>query len=736
MANSNITNPCSCPDGFTYDPITDQCIKEETINPIYPVTPLYTGTYFDTNLQEGIISYGSLNNYVWPLITTPQDTTSNQVFSLAAMTAIPTSGTNSITGDSWTNISPPAQPGGQHAGIFSPPIPIPYPNPNPYSVPSPPPFNVLRPYSTSTILGGTLNYGQGPYAPITNFSSAPFFQNWYDSVAVWAYSLIPQIEYKWVGFLACIEPEVETTYQIIMTCNNGLRIIIDDNLAVESLTGDAGTQALVFVNHFEITLSPGLHIIRVENYNYSGNGGLACDILECSAAQLYAVTSDAQLDPYRVFSSSWKKERGINFTANGTNIITTVQTTKSYDVGACFDAVGVSANIIVIAVLGPNTYQLSASISAGIYNGYIRFLYDVSNIPENTFSCPSGFTLTSCNGLACIKTLEQPCQEPAYYTLNDCCTKEPLKFDDTYTYVLQYNGGCQPGLCPQDLQSVIITTIVTDLDPSTTIGGCYELTQIYDLPVESFIDDYNIVINSVETVPTCADCQVCPTDYQLTDCSDSTNIAYTCSDLSQYLGSVIKLENCGDTCWIVTAVPVSINPKPVGNITDVKLNCEDCLPQPEPVIPKAKPRTIRPGYFIKNPCLTTEYVEKVNCTFSNQVYNQMISVRYGVSSCCETDVNKWDIKKQIVDFELITIPKEEVHTPRTCYCYTITVTTGTANFKYINCEGDWCKVTLTENTANVCSQNKPQADCVELGVIYEITSSTTECETNDDCEQN
>jgi hypothetical protein len=164
-------------------------------------------------------------------------------------------------------------------------------------------------------------------------------------------------------------------------------------------------------------------------------------------------------------------------------------------------------------------------------------------------------------------------------------------------------------------------------------------------------------------------------------------------------------------------------------------NCAACLPEPPvPVIPKAEPRKVRPGYFIKNPCLTTEYVEKVNCTFGNQVYDQMISVRYGVSSCCEVDVNKWDIKKQIVDFELITIPKEEVYTPRTCYCYTIIVTTGTANFKYINCEGDWCRITLTEDTLKVCSQNKPQVDCVELGVIYQINSSTTVCETNDDCE--
>jgi hypothetical protein len=349
----------------------------------------------------------------------------------------------------------------------------------------------------------------------------------------------------------------------------------------------------------------------------------------------------------------------------------------------------------------------------------------------------TGFITSYANVVQEVETVAtcEDCQlcEYLYYTLNDCCTDEPYKFNGEVLY-LEYTGFCEPGACPDDLINLIITRFYQE--GGAFIEGCFKLTQLQNAPTEP-TSNYGTIITAADTVINCEDCQICITTYKLTDCSNSENVVYTCSDLSQYTGFVIKLQNCEDTCWSVEIVEEGIDPKPAGTVTEVKLNCEECLPKPpEPVIPTAQPRKVRPGYFIKNPCLSTEYVEKVNCTFSNQVYNQMTSVRYGISSCCEVDVNKWDIKKQIVDFELITIPKEEVHTPRTCYCYTITVTTGTANFKYINCEGDWCKVTLTENTANVCSQNKPQADCVELGVIYEINSSTTECETNDDCEQN
>ncbi len=171
---------------------------------------------------------------------------------------------------------------------------------------------------------------------------------------------------------------------------------------------------------------------------------------------------------------------------------------------------------------------------------------------------------------------------------------------------------------------------------------------------------------------------------------------------------------------------------------EITFDCEACLPTPPvPVIPEAEPRKVRPGYFIKNPCLTTDYVEKVNCTFGNQVYDQMISVRYGINSCCEVDVNKWDIKKQIVDYTLMTIPKEEEHTLRVCYCYSVEMTTGNATFKYISCDGNWTSVSMLQgDIINICSQNKPQLQCTELNIVYTIIPSTLECQTNDDCEQN
>jgi hypothetical protein len=179
-------------------------------------------------------------------------------------------------------------------------------------------------------------------------------------------------------------------------------------------------------------------------------------------------------------------------------------------------------------------------------------------------------------------------------------------------------------------------------------------------------------------------------------------------------------------------IPATISVSPVcTNVLDY--DCDACLPTPIPIITEVEPRKIRPGYFIKNPCLTTDYVEKVNCNFGNQVYDQMISVRYGINSCCEVDVNKWDIKKHIVDYTLMTIPKEEAHPERPCYCYTVTVLSGTATFKYISCDGIWTSVTLTKGVEKYCSKNKPQIQCAEPGVVYEIIITDIECESDADC---
>lgn len=93
------------------------------------------------------------------------------------------------------------------------------------------------------------------------------------------------------------------------------------------------------------------------------------------------------------------------------------------------------------------------------------------------------------------------------------------------------------------------------------------------------------------------------------------------------------------------------------NVIDFDAACEECLPPaPEPPPLVLHIRRIKPGYFSTNSCITTEYMERVNCNFAKQVYDAMLIKRYGITVCCDHDVDSWDIKKQGLDFELLGDP--------------------------------------------------------------------------------
>ena len=413
--NCNPANPCDCPEG--YEIIDGFCVGVESIDPIPPKTIVFTGNDTDPGGGAGLVTFQSLNNFVWPLFTTPQ-----LIADVAAMTIIPNTGNNPVTGDSWTALNPLPQTGinaGKHQPITTatpggfPALPSP---------PNPPTSFALRPLRESTITGTTLNYGGGNPIGYDNYEIAtPPWDDWYDDVAVWSLPGI-SVENQYAGFLVCLEPAVETTYQVIMTCNNGLRLFVDDYLAVEMLNGNNYFQALAYNNHFQITLSPGLHILRLECYNYSLKGGLAAEVLECSAATVYGFTSLADFIPYRKFSTLWKKSRNLQITGTGTNIITlTSGTTLPSDTSGFIvqtSGTGFPANTFVISVINSTTYIVNQNVPNGVYNSCrIQFAYDVSSIANNSFSCPEGFTLTTCDGIACVRTVELPCSSNCYLVI-------------------------------------------------------------------------------------------------------------------------------------------------------------------------------------------------------------------------------------------------------------------------------------------------------------------------------
>jgi hypothetical protein len=97
--------------------------------------------------------------------------------------------------------------------------------------------------------------------------------------------------------------------------------------------------------------------------------------------------------------------------------------------------------------------------------------------------------------------------------------------------------------------------------------GCWYIEEIEDIP-----SDVPITVDVAYI-----DCIECARDYYLlTDCTGYKDPIITYTDLSQYVGSVIKIKYCPETCWTVTTTLLSTNAGIV--IPDVEYeDCEECL---------------------------------------------------------------------------------------------------------------------------------------------------------------
>lgn len=198
--------------------------------------------------------------------------------------------------------------------------------------------------------------------------------------------------------------------------------------------------------------------------------------------------------------------------------------------------------------------------------------------------------------------------------------------------------------------------IITNTDLSLQVGN---VIQIANSPVcwqvfDNFDDCTGAVL--VTVTGNFIDCTAClPVCYLLTDCVDPLNTIIVSNAIPSLVGQVIKIGGYTE-CWQVSIAPTCVGSILV-SVTNVYGTCIECLPPPPPPIPTPvdlNPRRVKPGYY--TPGCNPAYTEKVNCNFADQVYMQMLVPRYGISICCEEDVNKWDIKKQLLEFAAIYDP--------------------------------------------------------------------------------
>ena len=294
----------------------------------------------------------------------------------------------------------------------------------------------------------------------------------------------------------------------------------------------------------------------------------------------------------------------------------------------------------------------------------------------------------------------ETCSPPVYYRLDSCNNSEPLTL-----------------FTSQDISAYVGRVVTLDEYP-----GCFIVT-VFET---SFPSPVTITITN-----SYADCPECAAQrYKLTDCDGLVNPLYTTTDLSAYVGSVIKLKFCPETCWTVEETQINTSDDLVivdsqyesciicttntvcfcstvtnNSVTDQTFQFRDCDNQLQSIIlnpgetsrkhcvlkwifpegwilpkvitnhgdcvdgkcPLDVPfKTVRPGY--NSPACSTEYYERIVCAYSEVLYRDVIAQRYGIAPCClEDELYRLDIKYQLLELQAILNP-DYICTPVSSCC--------------------------------------------------------------------
>jgi hypothetical protein len=249
---------------------------------------------------------------------------------------------------------------------------------------------------------------------------------------------------------------------------------------------------------------------------------------------------------------------------------------------------------------------------------------------------------------------------------------------------------------------------------------CYTVTQI------NFVPPVESTITILTTYNNCTDCL--RRYYLLEDCLGIQSDVYTFTNLSAYIGKVIKLKDC-DTCWQVTFIPF-LPDNFTADIVSFETSYDDCeaclvsapcvcsrirndqstarafqyidcssntvtLPVLQPgetservcliawddlaiaqgyieyygdCVNGTCPPIVYPVRYVRpgynTPSCDTEKWDKITCKSSEILYKSVLKGRYGISNCCDEPTDKWLIKKELIDLAALVDPH-----------YTCTITT-------------------------------------------------------------
>lgn len=229
----------------------------------------------------------------------------------------------------------------------------------------------------------------------------------------------------------------------------------------------------------------------------------------------------------------------------------------------------------------------------------------------------------------------QTCKNPSKYKLTNC---------DNDTLIVYSSS---------DL-SAYVGQVITRLD----CPGCWYIEQIEYIPSDVIITVDQSYLNCIE----------CARDYYLlTDCTGYKDPIITYTDLSQSVGSVIKIKYCPETCWIVSTTQLSTNAGIVF-LDTTYVDCPECLltyPCVCTTVRNDSTTSKTYGYYdcnlnVQNFTLAPGETSDRNCVRVWSIYYPDTDYIETFGDCTETSTDVWDCPPVIYPRRSV---KPGYHTP-------------------------------------------------------------------------
>lgn len=131
--------------------------------------------------------------------------------------------------------------------------------------------------------------------------------------------------------------------------------------------------------------------------------------------------------------------------------------------------------------------------------------------------------------------------------------------------------------------------------------------------------------------------------YQLTDCTGRlAPIFSTQEDLADLVGSIIKVPYYDNACFNVSII--NYDNTATYYIVEYSNNYTSCSAC-------RQLKSVFPKYELAD--CDVEKVDKIKGNFAEAIYQEVMTKRFGVKYCCDTEKVKWELKNDLIDHDLI-----------------------------------------------------------------------------------